>query len=254
MKKYDTADFSAYMEYFFDPQTMQRYRPDYVSVKEYRRRLAESQLRQALTKASSLSRLEQMARPRTRFVLRSEAALANSLTEAQKVSANLEPRVNAIYETLRLGEKGRDNESVLRWQAGFDLAMGRVLAAKVRTESYNSMLAMAKRGMKFKQERNNTWVLKPSDTVTAGSQLKNLGEKSRQYLERVVREHPDTPWALLGQRELDVPLSWEWTETFTDLSPPPRRRNNNANNRPRTPQNQPRMLPKPKPRRPTPKL
>lgn len=249
----EIAEFSSYMQYFFDPEVMHSYRPDYVSITEYQRRLSGSPMRQALIKASSQSRLEPMTRPQRRFVRRTEAALANALTEAQKAAAKLEPRVNSIYETLRVGEKDRDSENVPRWQAGYDLALGRILATKVRTDSYNSMLAMAKRGMKFKNEKNNTWVLKGSNEITAGSQLINLGEKARVYLERVIEEHPGTPWALLARRELETPLSWKWSESFTNLDPP-RRRNNNNNPRPRPRDNQPRRLPKPKPKRPAPKL
>ena len=49
---------------------------------------------------------------------------------------------------LQQGEADREKETVMRWQAGYDLAMGRTLAAKVRTEGYNAMLAAAKRGLK----------------------------------------------------------------------------------------------------------
>jgi hypothetical protein len=59
--------------------------------------------------------------------------------------------------------KVREQEESPRWRAGFDLAMGRVLAQKVRTETYNAMLAKAKLGMKFEDEKNNTWVLEPAN-------------------------------------------------------------------------------------------
>jgi len=42
-------------------------------------------------------------------------------------------------------------------------------------------------------------------------------------LKRVVSEHPNTPWALLAQRELKDPLGFKWVETRL----PPTRRNNN---------------------------
>ena len=48
----ETADLSAHFRYFFDPQVMRKYRPDYVSVKEYQRRLQTNQARLALVEAS----------------------------------------------------------------------------------------------------------------------------------------------------------------------------------------------------------
>ncbi len=220
IRQRDTAEYSAYLEYFFDPAIMRRYRPDYVSTDVYMRQLSQNKARAALVKASQASWLTPMDEPRLRFVKRDEAALANDLSEAQKEAAKLEPKVNGLYELLKLGEADREKETTPRWQAGFDLALGRVLAVKVRTESYNAMLAKAKRGLKFEEEKNNTWVLAPADEISVGSQLENSADKARELLERVVKDHPGTPWALLASRELEQPLGWKWTETFTDLAPP----------------------------------
>ncbi|MCA9263697.1 MAG: VWA domain-containing protein [Planctomycetales bacterium] len=243
--------FSAHINYFFDPEIMRKYRPDYVSLAEYQKRANASQSRTALLKAAQQSWLTPLESPRRQFVRRDEASLANSLTAAQRDAAKLEPKLQILYEILKQGEKDRDDETSIRWQAGYDLAMGRLLATKVRTEAYNAMLAAAKRGIKFENEGNNTWVLQPDDEIAVGSQLKKLGDQAREYLERVEQEHAGTPWALLAQRELEQPFGWKWTETFTDLSPP---RNNN-NNRPRPPRDdERRMMAPPKPKRPVPKL
>ena len=47
---------------------------------------------------------------------------------------------------------------------------------------------------------------------------------SRQAVD-IVEEHPDTPWALLADRELKDPLGFRWVETYV---PPPRRRDDSA--------------------------
>ena len=124
-----------------------------------------------------------MENPTYRFVKRSEAELANALSDAQKDAAKLEPKIEQLYQHLALGEADRLNETNLRWQAGYDPAIGRVLAVKVRTEGYNAMLAQAKTGLKFKDEKNNTWVLKPADNISIGSQYEKLAQKSKTYLE-----------------------------------------------------------------------
>jgi hypothetical protein len=150
----------------------------------------------------------------------------------------------------------REREESPRWRAGYDLAMGRVLAQKVRTETYNAMLAKAKRGMSFEDPSNNTWVLEPSNEISVGSKWEREAETARQLLRGVVEEHSGTPWALLARRELDVPIGWAWKEEFTDLSPPPQRRpgNNNNNNNPPPPQDEQRRMLEKKPSRPVPKL
>jgi hypothetical protein len=130
---------------------------------------------------------------------------------------------------------------------------------KVRTDTYNAMLAAAKRGLKPKDPKNNTWVLEPSNDITAGSQLAKMADKARTYLNRVVSEHPGTPWAYLAQRELADPLSWSWKEDFTDLTPRQRpAANPNVVVNPPPPQRpappMPLVLPRPPLKRPPPKL
>ncbi len=247
----EVAVYSAHIKRFFDPEIMRKYRPDYVAPEEYMRRLAANKARASLVKASEMSWLAPLESPTLRFVKRSEADLQNALSDAQKDAAKLEPAVNQLTEMLKLGEGDREKETSLRWQAGYDLAMGRVMAVKARTEAYNAMLAQAKT-MAFKNEKNNTWVLKPADVVSVGSTYQKTAERAKFYLERVVTDHPGTPWALLAQQELNEPIGWEWTETYTDLNPRPEGMGNG--NAPAPADDARRMLEKPAPKRAVPKL
>jgi hypothetical protein len=250
VRRGEVEPFSAHLARFFDPQVMRKYRPDYVPPEEYMRRVRENKAREALVKAANLSWLNQMEAPQTRFPKTDEAAFVNALSEAQKAAAKLEPEINTLHETLRLGEPDRAKENVPRWQAGYDLAMGRVLAVKARTEAYNAMLAAAKRGLKFKDEKNNTWILKPADEVSVGSQLERTAAKAREYLERVAAEHPETPWAYLAQKELETPIGWKWEEEYT---PPPGSRDGAGNGNPAPANDRLNMLDR-KPKRSVPKL
>jgi hypothetical protein len=206
-----------------------------------------------LIAAAQIKNVSGIQRPQTRFVKRDEAGLAQALTVAQQDAAKLEPVLIQLAATLEQGLKDRDEEESLRWLAGFDLAYGRVLAQKVRTETYNAILAKAKRGMPFKDPKNNTWVLKPADEISVGSKWQREADTAREFLERVVAEHEGTPWAMLAEKELEVPIGWTWTETFTDLSPPRRNGGNGGNNNPPPRDDQKRMIQR-APKRPVPKL
>ncbi len=255
VRRGEISPFAAYLEHFFDAEVMARYQPDYVSAKEYLKRLKKNKARMALVQAARLSWITPMAEPRLRFIKRDEATFGREITEAQKMPAKLEPQVMRLYQVLKAGESDRSKERSPRWQAGYDLAMGRVMAVLVRTSVYNAMLAQAKRGLKPKNPKSNTWTLRPADEVKVNSKLAGMAKKARAYLERVVREHPGTPWALLAARELESPLGWKWSESFTDLRPPPRPRagNNNPPPRRRPPRNDRPMRIQPKPRRAPPK-
>jgi hypothetical protein len=122
------------------------------------------------------------------------------------------------------------------------LSLGHVLALKVRTETYNAILAKAKSGMAFQDPKNDTWILAPDNEITVGSAWEKMSAEAHEILERVKREHPGTPWAALADEELKQPLGWKWREAFTDVGQRRQR------NRPRPPD-----MPRPV-KRPPPKL
>ncbi len=262
VKKWETKSYSASLQHFFDPKIMRRYKPDYVSNQTYLARLRASESRSALVKAATFTTTGTLESPVLRFEKLNEATFVANVSAAQQTAAIVEPQINRLYEMLKVGEEARPDEISLRWQAGFDLAIGRAIAAKVRASSYNAMLALIKTKLKFdppkdkKTPKNNTWVLVPADIVQTGSQDTKLLQKANKYLSRVIEEHPGTPWALLAQRELETPIGWKWEQDYTQPPQPrqagPNNNNNNNNAEPRIPQ--PRMNAVPKTKRPPPKL
>ncbi|MDP6720633.1 MAG: VWA domain-containing protein, partial [Pirellulaceae bacterium] len=196
----------------FDPKKMRRYAPDNTTDEEYQKKLDGNAACRSLTEAARLSDLELMAFPDQEFVKQSEAQLTTLLAKAQQVAAKLEPAIIKLHETLKKGAKDREKLTSPRWQAGYDLAMGRATAARARIEGYNAMLAAIKRGKKFEDESSNTWVLESADTIEASSALERLVDDAKEHLQRVVDEHPGTPWALIAERELAMPIGWKWTE------------------------------------------
>ncbi|MFP6678398.1 MAG: vWA domain-containing protein [Pirellulaceae bacterium] len=196
----------------FPKDTMVRYAPDYVSAEKYQQLLASNKAISALAAAAKIGRQEMMSYPQLNFKSQNEAALARSLTEAQKSAARLGPQVNRMYDTLKEGQRHRDDITSPRWQAAFDLSFGRSCAAKVRVNGYNSMLAALKRGMTFEDPNSTMWVLESDNTISVATSLQNLSDRARLLLQRVIDEHPNTPWAMMADRELQTPIGWKWTE------------------------------------------
>jgi hypothetical protein len=118
-----------------------------------------------------------------------------------------------LHEILAKGESDRAKLTSPRWQAEFDLAFGRVLANKARLDGYNSMIAALKRGKPFQNPQSKAWLLSPADNFETESTIKKTADKAKTYLERVVNEHPQTPWAKIAEEELKLPLGWTWEET-----------------------------------------
>ena len=171
---------------------------------------------QALHNAARLPRAEQVnayLASRFRRVEGKEAQLANMISQAQMKAAEKSPEIDRIYDALAAGQADRAKLTSPRWQAEFDLAMGRILAAKARIDGYNAQLAVIKQGKAFKDPGDDTWILHPSDSISAGSALDKMAKNSRMYLDRVIKDHPGTPWAEMARRELAMQPGWAWTET-----------------------------------------
>jgi len=215
----EVADMASGLRYFFDSEVMRAYRPDYQSAAKVDQLLAGNRAMKALVEAARSSEVAPMVSPLLEFPRRDDGALAQLLGDAQKKAAVLQPKIDALYGLLAAGLSDRDKVEEKRWQASYDLALGRVLALKVRTDAYNIMLAQAKAGMKFKDPKNDTWRLEVDDDISAvGSQTEKLALQAGMLLKRVVDEHPGTPWAHYAAAELRQPLGYRWEEAHTGVN------------------------------------
>ncbi len=244
-----TSPMSSRIRYFFDPEALRDYQPDYLSATKLKQSISSNAAKQALVMAAAATNLKPMTSPETVFPKKSEGELANLLSLAQRSAAVLQPRIDVIYGQLLKGLPDRERIQEERWKAGFDLAMGRILAMKVRTDAYNLMLARAKAGMQFKSPKSDTWVLRPSDEVSVGSRTEKFAEQARVYLQRVIEDHAGTPWAFLAKREFNQPLGYAWDEIHTGINDPPKPRPPGNNNRPMPSDDKPRSLGPPMPKR-----
>lgn len=197
----------------FDPAVMRNYLPDYRPIRDYQQQLKDNLAKGALVRAAMTTKAEQIPTPQLQFRADNDNVLRREITEGQKPLARLDYRLAEMMTILTEGEKDRPKLTDPRWQASFDLAMGRVLAMRVRAYGYNAVLAEMKSSPKpFQKEGSNMWRLIPSEEITAGAQVKRLADKAVEILKRIIAQHPGTPWALLAQRELDQPLGWQWKE------------------------------------------
>ena len=246
----ELAAMSSQMRHFFDPELMQQYRPDYRTKAEIDGLLAANRAKKALVEAAKNAEINPMEAPTLAFPRKDDGDLARLLSLAQRDAALLLDRVDRIYDTLEKGRPDRPNIEEKRWQAGYDLAMGRILALKVRTDAYNSMLGQAKAGMKFHKPDSDTWQLVPADDVSdVDSRTQKLAAQAKEFLQRVVTEHPGTPWALLAAEELETPIGYRWEERHTGVNKPAMNAGNNNNNLSAPQDDKKKKLAPPKPKR-----
>lgn len=198
-----------------DLSVMRGYAPDYRPIRLLEQDVASNGAKRALIDvANSLKGgTIQIRLPRQEFPAENDNILKDAIAEAQKPLAELDYRLDQIVKRLEEGEKDRAKIREPRWQAGYDLALGRALALRVRSFGYNTMLAEMRTSPKpFEKKGSNQWRLVPSKEISSGAQVKKLSNKATEYLKRVIDQHAGTPWGEMAERELSQPLGWVWRE------------------------------------------
>ena len=204
----------------YDPQVMRNYAPDYRPIKMLDADIDHNKAKTALKEVCRLLKIDNVPPPRLEFPSENDTVLRQAITEAQKPLADFEYKLDHLVRVLEPGEKDRAKIKDNRSRAGYDLAMGRVLALRARSFGYNLMLAEMK-GMpkKFEKPGSNQWRLVSSKEITSGPTTKKLATRAMEYLNRVIDDHPGTPWSDFAELERNTPLGWEWKESTYNPNP-----------------------------------
>jgi hypothetical protein len=207
----------------FDPNAMREYRPDWVSVEQYARSLQKDPIRGAVLSAAQITQQNLPGEPGLSYPPADDPSFKERMEANQITIARIEYTVQEALVPIQAVVKLRDRETSRRWQAHYDLIRGRLLAVKIRCAEYQTACArMKKDAPKFKDPKSNAWKLVATEEILSGDKVSKAATETRALLKRVVDDHPNTPWALLAQRELKDPFGFKWVETYVP-PPPPRK-------------------------------
>jgi hypothetical protein len=197
----------------FNPARMREYMPEYDPIRVLESRIRQNPAMLALVETSRQTYIETIPLPTLLFNAENDNQLRTELTAAQQKMAESEYWVERMYRMLLDGASARPSLGSARWQASFDLAMGRLLAMRVRLKGYNVMLAQMKSNPRpFQKPGSNEWRLVASREIDTGPEFRKKAEEARALLKRVIDEHPNTPWEQLAVRELQQDMGWSWQE------------------------------------------
>ncbi|MFK7776505.1 MAG: VWA domain-containing protein, partial [Gimesia sp.] len=192
----------------------------YISIRDYQSRVKKNAAKYALVSTATVTRQSKrrLPTPTLQFPASSDNVLRIAITAAQKPVSELDYGLNEIQMMLEQGLNDRKKITEPRWRANYDLALGRVLAIRVRTFGYNTVLAEMKSSPKaFTKKGNNAWKLVPAKDVKSSPSVRKLGKRAKELLNGIIDNHPGTPWAYLAAKELDQPLGWTWKEMKMNL-------------------------------------
>ena len=212
----------------FNPGRMATYRPEYPSMREVEVGIKRSRTRTALVQSAMLSR--QFSWPSLKLTFQADRSpiLRSRITETQRPCAVLEHQASEVVKYLEAAGNDRDKLTSPRWRASYDLAMGRALALRARVRLLNYDLARMKVDPpKIEDPKLNTWeVFGVKDPQNTAANEKKMIERSKAYFNRVVKEHPGTPFAHVAKLELARGFGWSRRAIHMEHppEPPPKKR------------------------------
>ncbi len=225
----------------FQNAALQDYRPDYRAVDVVSRDVESKPLRRAVVEAVRIAHGKKLGPPPTMlfgkrsekppfgfmrsyltpraFVTKLKAVRPRLKTQASRTLDAVEQTLAAVSQpgTLDVGlEAEYEQETSRRWRAWYDLTRGRLLATSVRLAEYRKTCDTMVEPGSIKPKTNFA-VFAPSLQLRSSSKYRFRAEEAERLLLRCVRENPNTPWALLAQRELDFALGMEVRQFTTSL-------------------------------------
>ena len=210
----------------FDSGIMKAFEPDYrfSSPAQFMQDMVKHPLRAAvvaMAEYSQTTNLRAQGTPQLEFRVQPNN-FRQQFSDAQKSAAISSLAIDNILARMPPNvEKLYSSEPSLRWRLAFSLSYGRLLAQKVRAFEYNSALAQLK-GTYTDADitgKVNHFIFRPDNELTYAPSLKKQARIAEENLQRVLKEAPGTPWAMMAARELKDGFGVRLIERF--IPPPP---------------------------------
>ena len=190
----------------FPAKTMEGYKPD---DKKSKLRDAVVAAQSALQKHGGMERLQEyFASPGE-----NKTAFNTELEKKGKQLGKAMFEVSEALEGLTKVEEERDKESP-RWQANYDYLLARLKAQLAYLNEYSALLGQMRKDQQppLEPKVHSGWRVASQATVSDAT-AKKYATECRKTLEKLMKEHPDTPWAILAKRDHLTNLGLEWQPT-----------------------------------------
>ena len=121
----------------------------------------------------------------------------------------------ALDELKKAGEDHMDKEMSKRWKANYDYTLARLESRLVFLMEYNYVLAQIRSDSLPPLEGGfSGYVLGSKEKVTIPEgKVKDWVKEVRRTWDKIAKDHPNTPYAPMAQRERMTVLGLEWRPT-----------------------------------------
>jgi hypothetical protein len=117
-----------------------------------------------------------------------------------------------ILALMKQAEKERAKETSKRWQANFDYTQARLRSRLIYLFEYNYTIGQVRNDNVPDLVTGQTgWRIGTGRKIAVTEpEAKNLFKQTKSLWKKIEDEYPDTPWALLAQRESLVSIGLQW--------------------------------------------
>jgi hypothetical protein len=121
--------------------------------------------------------------------------------------------IESAMEELAKVEAEREKEPP-RWQANYDYIRSRLNAQYAYLNEYSALLGQMRKDQQppLEPKVHTGWRV-ASQSAVNDSTAKKHAKESTKILDKLIKEHPDTPWAILAKRDRLTNLGLEWQPT-----------------------------------------
>jgi len=197
----------------FPAKVLEQYRPDYESFTDLAFDLEKYPLRKAvLAAAGSLRAVKDRFAMRETLFETTNAQFKNTIKTEQAAPGKAELILKDALAELKEAGKKRSEEKSKRWQAHYDYVLACLLARLVYVTEYNFALAQIRtESLPEKTDGATGFRLGATKTVNVKENFaRDWAKEMRKTWDKLINEHPQTPWAVIAQRERLTALGLEW--------------------------------------------
>lgn len=137
--------------------------------------------------------------------------LRKALVQEQQEIARRMGQLGDLIEELKKVGTVRGTEASRRWQAHYDYLLARAELQRAALYEYQFVLAEMRREAPPRDPKaHDGWRLLRQEEQRSDLEGRKHTREAHRLLERIIQEHPGTPWAALARRDRDTPLGLQW--------------------------------------------
>ncbi|MCI0463336.1 MAG: caspase family protein [Gemmataceae bacterium] len=193
-------------------KALEPYKADYLTEAERAKAAEKSPFRVAVLNAVKVLKENAQKFKMLEYFPGPTAKIKPQIKNEQAAPGKATLYLEEALEELRKVAKQRKDEPSKRWQAHYDYVLARLLSRLIYVTEYNYVLAQIRTDSLPELEAGMTgYRLGANKKISVTENFaRDWAKELRALWDKIIADHPSTPWAIMAQRERPAVLGLEW--------------------------------------------